>query len=340
MARNAEPWRRGKRGWYAWIEGKQVKLAGPDATRRQADLALSKYLEAQAESRPETAEAATLAWVVAKFLDTAKRDLAPLTYQWYARHLMAWSAHVGPIRAADVRPYHVTAWFEAHAWGPTTRSGAVATIKRAFRWATREGYLADNALAAIQKPRARRREAIPTSDQFRAILDGTRDEPFRAVLVALWETGCRPGEVIDVTAAGVDLEAGTWTVTNKTRHKRDATRVVQLTPRMVELSRDLCRAHPAGPIFRNTQGRPWTRSALVVRFRRIRARHGFGPEATAGALRHVFITDGLERGVPIATLAELVGHADTNMIARVYSKLASRSGHLRDAVAKVRPEED
>lgn len=341
MARNAQPWKRKDRpGWYAWVDGKQVKLAGDEATKRQAAAALAKLLEARAGGRPDTTESASLAWVVGKFLDVVNRERSPLTYKWYGRHMDSFARSCGSIGIGDVRPYHVTAWLEAHAWGPTTRSGAITAVKRAFRWAKKEGYLEANALADVEKPRARRREAIPTADQFRAILAATKDAPFRDLLTALWETGSRPGEVISVEGAGVDLEAGTWTVVNKTRHKRDATRVIQLTARMIEVSRRLIAAHPSGPMFRNTMGRPWTRAALCERFRRIREKHGFGPEAVASAMRHVFATDALERGVPIATVAELMGHADTNMVAKIYSKLTQRTSHLREAVAKVRPEEE
>jgi site-specific recombinase XerD len=51
-------------------------------------------------------------------------------------------------------------------------------------------------------------------------------------------------------------------------------------------------------------------------------------------LRHAFVTDALERGVPIATLAQIVGHRDTKMIAQVYSHLHEKKKHLREAVKK------
>jgi integrase len=71
----------------------------------------------------------------------------------------------------------------------------------------------------------------------------------------------------------------------------------------------------------------------------MRGRLKMGREATAKSFRHGFITDALEAGVPIATVAELAGHRGTKMIERTYSKLRERKGHLRDAARKVRPGE-
>jgi site-specific recombinase XerD len=97
--------------------------------------------------------------------------------------------------------------------------------------------------------------------------------------------------------------------------------------------------NPTGLVFRNTKGTAWTRHTIAHRFERLRTKLNLGPGATAYSLRHLFITDALERGVPIATVAVLVGHTDTTMISRVYSKLDERNKHLREAMDMARPSE-
>jgi len=49
------------------------------------------------------------------------------------------------------------------------------------------------------------------------------------------------------------------------------------------------------------------------------------------AYRHTFTTEGLERGVPVATMAELLGNQDLAMISRHYGHLNQKSQHLRAA---------
>jgi integrase len=87
----------------------------------------------------------------------------------------------------------------------------------------------------------------------------------------------------------------------------------------------LAELHPTGPLLRNRSGNPWTRHTLAHRFARLRRQLGLGKEATAKAFRHGFGTDGLEKGIPIATMAELMGHRSTKMLERHYSKLTPRS---------------
>lgn len=52
-------------------------------------------------------------------------------------------------------------------------------------------------------------------------------------------------------------------------------------------------------------------------------------------IRHSYITDALERGVPVATVAELAGHKDLKMIATHYGHLSEKRHHLAEAARRV-----
>src|SRR5262249_38803856 len=97
--------------------------------------------------------------------------------------------------------------------------------------------------------------------------------------------------------------------------------------------------HPTGLVFRNSRGGAWLRNLVSRRLKKLRPKFGLDDGVVFYSLRHLFITDALERGVPIATVAELVGHRDLTMISRIYSRLSGRTAHLRDAVNQVRPVE-
>jgi integrase len=168
-----------------------------------------------------------------------------------------------------------------------------------------------------------------------------KGQAFRDLLVALRLTGCRPSEIATLTADRVRLDEGLWLVKNKTRRKTGlGFRPVYLDKPMLDLSRRLLAAHPEGLLFRNMAGGRWQTRIIVNRFLRLRAKLGYGPECTAYAFRHLYITDALERGIPPATVAELVGHSSLTMIFRIYSKLRLRTDHLRDAARRVRPGAD
>jgi site-specific recombinase XerD len=88
--------------------------------------------------------------------------------------------------------------------------------------------------------------------------------------------------------------------------------------------------HPTGPLFRNSQDNAWTRNAIRIRFRNLRKKLKLDG-VVAYTVRHSYCTDGLERGVPIATMSELLGHSSTRMVSMHYNHLAEKRDHLLDA---------
>src|SRR5262249_49351759 len=92
---------------------------------------------------------------------------------------------------------------------------------------------------------------------------------------------------------------------------------------------------PAGPIFHNSKGRPWTRNSLRCRFRTLRKKFPQLAGVVCYTMRHSFATDALERGLTDATVAELMGHAGTQTLHRHYNKLAQKVDHLRAEAAKL-----
>jgi site-specific recombinase XerD len=89
-----------------------------------------------------------------------------------------------------------------------------------------------------------------------------------------------------------------------------------------------CEKHPTGPILRNDDGRPWTMSAVNCRLVRMKKHMGF--KLMPYALRHTFATECLVNGVDAVTVAELMGHRDLTMVAKVYGHLAKQHTYLRE----------
>src|SRR5262249_50116746 len=156
----------------------------------------------------------------------------------------------------------------------------------------------------------------------------------------LEQTGCRPGEVAAVTSEHADLELGVWVFEeHKTSRKTGEARVVILTAAMVELTRKLRALVPKGtPLFRNEDGEPWSNNAVRCRFRRVREKLGLGGDVVAYLYRHAVCTDLLESGTGIAQAAEILGHKDTKMVMRHYSKVRERREHLREQLKRARGE--
>jgi integrase len=284
---------------------------------------------------PESANVTTAALLEA-FLEWSHRHNEPATYEFYRVFLQSFCDLHGAVPVRDLKPFHVTRWLDGqHRWGQSTQSGAITALKRVLNWATDEGLIPANPLKNVKKPTVKHRERILVPAEQKVIAEAPRDEAFKQFLFALEQTGCRPGELASVAADQLDLDAGTWTfVRHKTVKRTHKPRVVFLTGPMVELCRKLIPRHPCGPLFRNSRGQPWSCNAIRCRFRRLRKKLGLGKDIVAYAYRHTFATNGLAAGVPIATMAELLGHTSTLMISTHYGHLDQKTAHLRECAQR------
>jgi integrase len=339
MARSPRPgyWK-ARDGWYVTVGGTRHLLARGAKDKAKAAEAFHRLMASRGQAgRSSSGSDLRVRDLLNLFLDFAERERAPATYRWYLRHLGSFQAAWGNLPASKLMPLHVEKWVAGKAWNPSTRRGAISTVKRAARWAWQQGHLDRDPLAHIELPPMGRRTAIMGPEQVRAIVENYRPgDPFRVFLETLRDTGARPGEVARVTAAECDLDAGVWVFQkHKTDAKTGRPRVVHLPPSVVETCRRLAAIRPEGPLFRNRAGKPWSDNSLAARFYRLRKKLGLGDEATAYALRHGFATQGLARGIPIATVAELLGHTSTAMVSRIYGHLYKESQHLKDSLQQI-----
>ena len=189
--------------WYVQLGKRQVRLQ-PD---EQESLKLYHRLMADGPGRsaalaPQPGLAAIE--LFDKYLDWCQRHRRPRTYGWYKGHIEDFLASLPNPRlaAADVRPFHVVEWVDRHStWGPSQRRGAIIAIQRPFNWATKLGYIDSNPVAHVEKPRAPRREAFVSPEEWARIRDHYPDgDPFRDLLEFCWETGCRPQEAKAIEA--------------------------------------------------------------------------------------------------------------------------------------------
>lgn len=344
MPRPPEPWRRTDTNgaWYARVRGRKVWLAGPEATKTEAREVMTRALAAaQKEDRRPGGltfrDAANLFTVNAE-ARVGRNRLSPLTLEGYDRFLAPAVAAFGKTPVAALKAKHVQEWLDGEpTWNDTTRNNAITAVKACLNWARKMGHVDENPLRDMEKPRAGVTADDLTVDKALKILAAVTDRPFKDYLVVLWETGARPGEVMRVEAAHLDAANGAIVMESKTTRRTGDKRVIYLTPTAAEVLVRRAAVHARGPLLLTGRGTPWNRHTVGQRFRRLRKSLGMGKEATAKGFRHGFVTDALEKGVPIATVAELVGHRGTKMIERHYSKLRERTAHLRDATRVIRP---
>lgn len=262
------------------------------------------------------------------FLDHVGREKSAATADQYRYKLASAAKAFGRVKAADLKPSHVSRWLAENAWASATRRGAITTIKRALNFGVAEGMLDRNPLAHLERPRMTARTKTVSEGERAVIVEG-KDPAFVDLVTALTETGCRVNEIARLTAKDVDWAGGTAEIRRKGHGEQMMP--IYFTESMMALLRRLAEANPSGPLFLNSRGEPWTTNAVRCRFRVLRKAGKIDAKTTAHAFRRTFVTDGLEAGVSVAAMAELAGHADIKTTQAHYNRIAERRDHLRKA---------
>jgi integrase/recombinase XerC len=337
MARFRQPFFRKSRGlWYVWHDGRQVNLGADKDTAFVKWHDLTVKAKRTITCRQTSAPLERLVVVIVdEFLDWCQKHRSPDTYRWYKDRLNDFCKSIAPdLTVEQFKPHHVQKWVDAKEnLASGSRRNLIAAAKRSMKWAEEQGYVDRSALSHMRKPACGRKEQVVSNTQFQAILDNTKDQQFKDLLTVSWETGCRPQESLRVEARHVDLSGERWVFPASESKGKKTSRVVYLSPKAVEISKQLMEKHPSGPLFRNVDGLPWTPDATNCRFQRIKKK--LNTKFSLYALRHTWINRMLLRGVDAFTVAILAGHSDPSMLAKHYAHLSQAPGFLREQVRRV-----
>jgi integrase len=335
--RKPKPWYwEARDGWYVTLGGKRVPLVEGKKNRNEA---YRRFLNmADNGGRITATGRVTGKEVCGLYVEHAKLNLKKSTAEWYKQILDGFGRTVGSIDANDVLPKNVTKYLAKHTWGPTTRYNNITAIKRAWAWAKDEGHITLNGLIKLKRPRPLTRDEIPDEAEIRAIFSAASPE-FLIFLRFLNNTGCRPGEASIIHKRHVkmqDCEVRFKIGEDKTSAKTGKQRVIHLNGDAAKILEVLIAANDGGPLFLNSRGNAWTKDSIKCAMARIRERTGLDSRAVAYAIRHHYITDALAQGVPLSTVAEMVGNSP-EVIAKVYSHLSDKKSLLMEAANRVRP---
>jgi integrase len=330
-----EPWyRKEKDAWFICMNGKQIRLAKGADNKTAAYEAFYKLMAQDGQAPPP--KDLTLAELVARFRTWSEAEHAESTRVWYESHLKPLLAYkqFATRKATDLKPSDVSAWVASRKLGQSTKRGAITAVKSLYSFAEKNCSLKNDVIRHMERPPMKRRQAA-TEEQRQLILAEVKDEEFLDFLTAVMESGARPGEIMNLTAEMVDVAEGIATFHGKTTGETGKDRVIYLNETLLTLLKKLIERRKTGILFLNTEGKPWDRNAVRCRFRRLRAKLGL-KGIVCYSLRHAYVTDALESGVPIAQVAELAGHSDTKTVSAVYSHLKERREHLRQQAERAR----
>jgi integrase len=223
----------------------------------------------------------------------------------------------------------------AKPWSQWAKHDAMACVKRVFKWAHSEGFIPRNPIASLKLRKPRGRSRTITDAEHQQLIAGARSQkangPQFAIYLIASHCGARPQQIRDVTAAHVHQSGTCWVFQEHKTDEDGKPLVVYINPCLQTLTKILSATHPKGPLFRQENGEPWKKDTVTLRLRRLRRKLKMDESVVAYCYRHSFATDALLAGVPVATVAALLGHKDIRMVSQVYGHLDQHSSHLLDA---------
>jgi len=321
MPRQPKPYfRKQTKSWYCSISGRQIPLG------KDRKIAFEKFHELMTDKSQVRSDLSTLYELSQVYLDWCEANRKPATYKHHKYYLKLFIGSVGKrLRPSQLRVHHVTKWHEGLGVGTTSQNDAVTIVQRMLNWGVEQEYLNRNPIRGMKKPKRKRRDVFYTPEQWAKIRENAK-EPFTSFLDFLFLTGCRPLEARSIEARHLHDDLVIFPA-NESKGELEP-RVIYLVPEAQAILEPLAKQHPDGILFRNSQGRPWTKDAIKCRLTRISEKVGF--RVIAYGARHSWATQALtEGGVDPISVAHLMGHRDPTMVSRVYSHLSKNPTFLR-----------
>lgn len=269
MARQPKPWYRADRkAWFVTINGQRHNLG---RTKKEA---FERFYEVMRQPSRTKVAATTLVTIIDEFLDWVFRNRSAATFEWYRCRLQSFIDSHPDLDIDQLKPHHVEKWAGDSTLSITTRRNQMRSVKRCLKWAVAQGYLERNPIAYLEVPSAQSRDTYIPPEEFRRLLDFVTDDEFSDLLIVTYETGCRPQESLRVEARHVDLERARWMFPANEAKGKSMPRIVYLSEHAIKVSTRLMGARPVGPLFRNSNGKPWNKDSIGCAFDRLQIRIG------------------------------------------------------------------
>lgn len=206
-------------------------------------------------------------------------------------------------------------------------------LRKMFNWGIRKGYLERTPFKIGTEPAITLEKEIPRSRRFETEEDEQRlldaaNPQLRAVIIAILDTACRPGEILSLQWRDVNLERRELTV-QAVKSKTRIARMIPISSRLAAVL-EMRRVGPVGKPF-PPEAYPFGTAvggrSTSVRTAWENAREAAGlPDLQLRDLRHEAGSRFDEAGVPTNYVSKILGHANLTTTTR-YLNINRRGLH-------------
>jgi integrase len=326
--------------YYARIKrgGKETKRSLRTTDRALAQRRLRVFRDEQRHVDPSRGNL-TLAQLCDRWLAT-KQNAKPKTLgqkTYTVRQIKTRWPGGAAQRVRDIAPSQADLFLAQFKFGAASQNAFVTVLRELFDFAVRDNCIAKSPCAHLKfRKRAKPIRLTPTFEQFKAIIDDVRAQPFNAdaqdsadFLEFLGLAGLGQAEAGSLRRSDVDFDAGHLITF---RLKTSTGFVVPIFPQLRPLLERLCEGKSNGDRLFKVHD---AKKALAGACRRLGL-----PRFSQRALRRMFIVRAIEKSVDVKVVAEWQGHRDGGkLILDTYSHVNPvHSQHMAQLMTDQEPE--
>jgi integrase len=347
-------YQRGDGRWVAVLSvpdpttGKPKRIQRYAPTQRAANARLKDLLDQRDNGVQLAAPPQTLAAFLTHWLDDSVKPMVKTkTWEGYESIVrIRIVPTLGIVKLQHLAPQQIKGLYtrlSQQGLAPRSIRHTHAVLHRALERAVRDGLIAKNPAALVDKPRAERRELrVLTQAEAAAFLNVTRTDPAYALYVVAISTGARLGELLGLRWSDIELDHGRVRVQRTLQRQRErgltftqpktsrSRRTILLSQRAIvalrqhKVQQDEVRAsagqdwHAGDLVFCGAHGGPLEPSAVTVRFKQALAASGL-PTMRFHDLRHTAATLLFAQNMNPKLVSEMLGHSTISITLDTYS---------------------
>lgn len=247
-------------------------------------------------------------------------DRSKETIKSYSIELKLLSEHLsikynGPVYLEEVQLHDIEDYMQMlklKKYSPSSRNHSLYILRSFYNYCIKKEYTNKNICAGIERIYAPQKERIHlTSDEVVTLIPGINSTIASIIIRALYYTGMRISECVNLNVDDIDLKNNIITVRN-TKNKKD---------RQIPIHKDLQflladyfinrRKRKGSPYFFTTSNADRVSPDFINRvLRETTERLGWTKKVTCHTLRHSFASNLVAKNVNIVNIQKLLGHSN------------------------------
>lgn len=243
---------------------------------------------------------------------------------------------VGDVTTNDIRGYLAHCKI-VRKNADVTINNRITILRTLFTWLTEEEYIGKNPMLRIKENKVERKvKAVFTDEQVTIIRDLALKQSVRdiAIIDFLYRTGVRISELVTLNRDDVDFFDRQCVVYGKGRKERPVYLNGEAAVHLKEYLESRTDDNPALFVSRRKPHQRMTDSGVQYMLRDLASQDPRleGVKANPHKWRRQFVTELLEKDVPITLVADLVGHSSINTTKSNYanySKFKAKEAHRK-----------